>query len=242
LQEKITFAEQQSGVVGFVDAQANLEKVSELKSEKDQQKGQQLQEISQIIQKLVDTINDKKTLLAPVIQQLRTMRQETQELEMQYQEKKEQYDSVMVGLEGEMKRIDQEMKQFTVEYQTNQSKYHHLNLLIQQAEISQDKAMNEMKAYIGADDMMELVQKARGFKTYRDLYAKKLLDLENQSRNLQQVYVDVKEKHEPNMQQIDMFGSVKKLLLLKSKLNKQVLSGKVMEENAIVTQDRMVLS
>jgi intraflagellar transport protein 81 len=214
-----------------------------MKSEKDQQKGQQLEEISQIIQQLMDSINEKKTRLAPVIQELRTMRQDAQELETQHQDKKKEYDAVMYGLECEANRIDQDIKNYFQEYQTNQSKYHHLNQLIQHAEISQDKAMNEMKAYIGADDMIELVQKARGFKTYRDLYNRKLQELENQSRNFREVYNQVREKHEPNMRQIELFSGVKKLLILKSSINKKILSGKQVEDGvAVVTQDRLILS
>jgi intraflagellar transport protein 81 len=99
LQTKISQAEKKGGVMGYHDAQVNLEKVSELKSEKDQQKGEQLQEISGIIQKLMNSINEKKTLLAPVIQKLRSMRQEAQELQYAFNEKKKSYDSVMIGLE-----------------------------------------------------------------------------------------------------------------------------------------------
>jgi intraflagellar transport protein 81 len=226
-----------------MDAQASLEKASEMKSEKDQQKGKQLEEISGIIQKILDTINEKKTQLAPVIQQLRAMRQEAQELDTQFQEKKHQYDTVMYSLDAETAKLEQDIKQFKQEFQTNLSKYHHLNQMVQQAEIAQDKVMNEMKAYIGADDMIELVQKARGFKTYRDLYNRKLVELENASKELKDVYRDVKENHEPNMRQIEMFASVRNLLLLKARLNKQIMSGKGNEEGvAVVTQDRLVLA
>ena len=243
LEQKIREAEENNGVVGFMDAQANLEKASELKSEKDQQKGQQLEEISQIIQKIMDTINEKKNLLAPVIQQLRSMRQEAQDLDLEYQSKKQQYDAVMFSLETESTKIEQDIKNFKQEYQSNLSKYHHLNQMIQRAEITQDKVMNEMKAYIGADDMIELVQKARGFKTYRDLYNRKIQELEYQSRDLRDVYRTVKQNHEPHMRQIEMFKGVKQLLLLKSSLNKQILSGKGRDEGvAVVTQDRLVLA
>lgn len=54
---KIYAAENKVGVVGYHDAQSNLEKVSEKKSEQDSQKGQQLEEISAIIEKLMNTIN-----------------------------------------------------------------------------------------------------------------------------------------------------------------------------------------
>jgi intraflagellar transport protein 81 len=52
--------------------------------------------------------------------------------------------------------------------------------------------MNEMKAYIGADEMIELVQKSRGFKSYRDLYTKKISEAENASKVLKIEQKEVK--------------------------------------------------
>jgi intraflagellar transport protein 81 len=134
----------------------------------------------------------------------------------------------------------------------HQSKYHFLNQTIQQLEISQDrgmmrfsyKVMNEMKAYIGADEMIDLVQKARGFKTYRELYSKKIAEGENASKSLKLLQKEVKSKHEPNMRQMKIFMSVQHLLGLKMNHNKKILSGKTSEDPAVlqVTQDRLVLS
>lgn len=102
--------------------------------------------------------------------------------------------------------------------------------------------MNEMKAYIGADDMMELVQKARGFKTYREMYNKKIAELESQDKSLRELQHHVRTAHEPNMKQTRMFAGVKKLLLLKAASNKKVLSGKIEDNVGVVTMDRLVLS
>jgi intraflagellar transport protein 81 len=52
--------------------------------------------------------------------------------------------------------------------------------------------MNEMKAYIGADEMVELIQKARGFRSYRDLYNRRINDLENSISNLKDAQQHVK--------------------------------------------------
>jgi intraflagellar transport protein 81 len=52
--------------------------------------------------------------------------------------------------------------------------------------------MNEKKAYIGADEMVELVQKSRGFKTYRELYTKKIQEGENTAKLLKVQQKEVK--------------------------------------------------
>ncbi|KAJ3370708.1 Intraflagellar transport protein 81 [Kappamyces sp. JEL0680] len=240
LQEALLAAETRKGIVGFHEAQEHLVKVSELKSEKDEEKGKKLQEISDIIQKLVQTINGKKNSLAPVIQNLRALRQEAQEIQAEYDEKKRIYDSTM-----ELDSLRLQVDTLKQEIRAGQSKYHQLNHAIQNFEISQDRVMNEMKAYIGADEMIELVQKARGFKTYRELYAKKIAEGENAAKMLKIQQREAKASYEPNLRQISMFMGVQRLLDLKLAHNKKVLSGKALEENVgvlQVTQDRLVLS
>jgi intraflagellar transport protein 81 len=70
---------------------------------------------------------------------------------------------------------------------------------LNQIEISQDKgisllilALMEMKAYIGGDEMIELVQKTRGFKNYRELYTRKIQELENTLSTCLELKKDVK--------------------------------------------------
>ena len=57
LQGTLSAVEKREGIAGFHQAQENLEKISELKSEKDEEKGKRLQEISELVQELVQSIN-----------------------------------------------------------------------------------------------------------------------------------------------------------------------------------------
>ena len=43
-----------------------------------------------------------------------------------------------------------------------------------------------MKAYVGGDEQLDALQKKRGFKTYRDLYTKKINELEVASKQLRE--------------------------------------------------------
>ncbi|KAI9209448.1 uncharacterized protein BJ171DRAFT_564624 [Polychytrium aggregatum] len=277
LQEALTALEKQSGVSGFHAAQETLEKVSERKSEIDEAKGKTLEEISNLIQKLTQTINvritdeeavhwckeyanacscrgevkkacsrgftptrsrgshiahipprtrtqDKKSLLAPVIQQLRQLRQPVQDLEAEYHEKKRIYDSTMAGLTSETTQIEQEVKSYRQDIMNDQSREHYLNTMIEICEIAQERVMHEMKAYIGGDDSIEAQQKARGFKTYRDLYNKRIMEQENLGKSFREQQKEIKAKYEPNIKQLGMFADVKKLLLLKLAHNKRLLA------------------
>ena len=72
------------GVSGFLDAQDKLEQVSAAKSDIDEQKGKTLEEISSMVEQLNTKINDKKTLLAPLVRDLRALRTQVQGTEVTY--------------------------------------------------------------------------------------------------------------------------------------------------------------
>ncbi|KAJ3191226.1 Intraflagellar transport protein 81 [Irineochytrium annulatum] len=190
--------EKRAGVQGHHEAKDNLEKVSEKKSELDEAKGRTLNEISEIIQTVMTTVNDKKALLSPIIQELRNVRSRAAEVESEYLEKKRHFDATM-----------------------------------------------EMKAYIGGDDAIEHQQKTRGFKTYRDLYNRKILEQENLGKSLREQQRDIKLKYEPSIRQIGYFGDVKKFLELKVLCNTKVMAGGSADKNEfegkLMTQDRLVL-
>ncbi|KAI9349273.1 hypothetical protein DFJ73DRAFT_789978 [Zopfochytrium polystomum] len=235
--------EARGGVLGYHSDREALEKVSERKSEMDEEKGKALNEISEIIQKLVTTINDKKGLLAPIIQELRTLRTVAGDMETEYLAKKKQYDATMVGIDSEAIQLEQEVKGYRQDINNDQSRYHYLSMMIGltdiillSARISLRKVLQEMKAYIGGDDLVEMQQKARGFKTYRDAYNKKTAE--------QEIWVVCSAKHEPNIKQLAMFNDVKRLLQLKLEHNKKVLRGEGTDsgfEGTMMTQDRLVL-
>ncbi|KAJ1341884.1 hypothetical protein BSLG_003537 [Batrachochytrium salamandrivorans] len=234
-QDMIHAVEKKTGIVGFHDTQETLEKVSEKKSGMDEIKGKTLNEISEIIQTLMSTINDKKGMLAPVIQELRQLRQEAQEIDLKCIEKKQIYDAVMIGLEGEINKAEQEIKSSRQDIINDQSKYHYVNSMHRLAEISQDRV------YTGGDEMIEAQQKARGFKTYREYYNKKISEHENQLKTLKEQQKEIKARQEPNLKQIAMFKDVCHLLDLKYKHNARVLNGGGQVETGTVTMDRLVL-
>ncbi|KAJ3316717.1 Intraflagellar transport protein 81 [Blyttiomyces sp. JEL0837] len=238
--------ENRSGVRGFHDDKENLEKVSERKSEMDEVKGKTLNEISDIIQTLTATINDKKASLAPVIQELRSLRSKASDLEGDYLDRKRHYDATMVGIDSEAIQLEQEVKGYRQDISNDQSRFHYLSMMIGLTDIAQDRILQEMKAYIGGDDVVEIQQKSRGFKTYRDLYNRKITEQENIGKTLREQQKDIKAKHEPNMKQLAMFNDVKKLLQLKASYNQRVISGGATDtgfEGNVkqITQDRLVL-
>lgn len=66
------------GVSGYRQTQDDLEKVSAVKSGLDEVKGKTLDDISDMVRRLTNTIAEKKNALAPVIKELRPLRQRNQ--------------------------------------------------------------------------------------------------------------------------------------------------------------------
>jgi len=70
--------ESSKGVSGYRSTQDALENVSTTKSEYDEAKGRTLDDISQMVLQLKKTIAKKKSVLAPLIEELRPLRQKNQ--------------------------------------------------------------------------------------------------------------------------------------------------------------------
>lgn len=81
--------------------------------------------------------------MAPIIQELRVLRQTHQELETEYIEKKKVYDSALVGIESTVSALDQQVKEYREEIYANQGKYHHLNSLMELADVCQEKGLHK---------------------------------------------------------------------------------------------------
>ncbi|KAJ3385440.1 Intraflagellar transport protein 81 [Entophlyctis sp. JEL0112] len=235
--------EKRTGTTGYHVARETLENVSARKSEMDDVKGKTLTEISEIISSLAKSINDKKTVLAPIIQELRKLRVTASDLEAEYAEKRRHYDGVMVALDSGTVDLEKEVSGYRQDIQNDQSRYHYLAMSSEMQDIAQEKILHEMKAYIGGDEAIESQQKARGFKTYRDIYNKKIIEQENLGKSLREEQKLIKAKHEPNVKQLAWFTDVKKLLQLKVAHNQKLLNSGGLETSgfAHMTQDRLVL-
>ena len=70
--------ENKKGVSGYRQTQEDLEKVSAVKSEYDDRKGKTLEDMSDMVGRLTRKIAEKKGALAPIIKELRPLRQRNQ--------------------------------------------------------------------------------------------------------------------------------------------------------------------
>ncbi|XP_020928704.1 intraflagellar transport protein 81 homolog isoform X3 [Sus scrofa] len=78
IQHQLQTLEEKKGISGYSYTQEELERVSALKSEVDEVKGRTLDDMSEMVKKLNSLVTEKKSALAPVIKELRQLRQKCQ--------------------------------------------------------------------------------------------------------------------------------------------------------------------
>uniref|UniRef100_F7FN92 Intraflagellar transport protein 81 homolog n=1 Tax=Ornithorhynchus anatinus TaxID=9258 RepID=F7FN92_ORNAN len=122
IQNQLQTMEEKKGVSGYSYTQEELERVSALKSEVDEIKGRTLDDMSDMVKKLNSMVTDKKSALAPIIKDLRQLRQKCQEV----------------------RRLKEECIQ-------EESQYHYINCVIKNLEVQLQQANDEMRAYISSD-------------------------------------------------------------------------------------------
>uniref|UniRef100_A0A3B3X4V5 Intraflagellar transport protein 81 homolog n=1 Tax=Poecilia mexicana TaxID=48701 RepID=A0A3B3X4V5_9TELE len=144
VQQKLQTVEAQKGISGYSDTQEELERVSAIKSDLDEKKGRTLDDMSEMVKKLNSMIVEKKSALAPIIKELRSLRQRRVELNQEYEEKKAQYESCAAGLESNRSKLEQEVKALREEMAQNENRYHYINSM---SEMQIQRAAGEMKAY-----------------------------------------------------------------------------------------------
>ncbi|KAL7392292.1 hypothetical protein ABVT39_022467 [Epinephelus coioides] len=151
VQQKLQIVEAEKGISGYSNTQEELERVSAIKSELDEKKGRTLDGMSEMVKKLNSMIGEKRSALAPIIKELRSLRQRCQELSQEYEEKKAQYESCTAGLESNRSKLEQEVKTLREETAQDENRYHYINSMSEIIEMQIQRATEEMKAYVSSD-------------------------------------------------------------------------------------------
>eukprot|EP00070_Physeter_catodon_P029123 XP_028336017.1 intraflagellar transport protein 81 homolog isoform X3 [Physeter catodon] len=205
IQHQLQTIEEKKGISGYSYTQEELERVSALKSEVDEVKGRTLDDMSEMVKRLNSLVSEKKSALAPVIKELRQLRQKCQELTQECDEKKSQYDSCAAGLESNRSKLEQEVRGLREECLQDESRYHYTNCMIKNLEVQLCRATDEMKTYVSSDQ-----QEKR--KAIREQYTKNIAEQENLGKKLREKQKAVRESHGPNMKQVKMWRDFEQLM------------------------------
>lgn len=217
--------ESEKGISGYTDTQAKLEKMSKETATLDQTKGKTLEEISNIVTDITQTLKERKNKLAPQIKELRAVRQRYQELEGAFLSQKGKYEHTAVGLETERSRLQKECDALQEECLREESRYHYLNSLSDIADGQLERVREEAKFERGEGRLL------RNFKTWRELYQNKVQQQEQLAKQLRKQQKSIKENEGPNMAQRAQFLDLQSLLALKLKLYKE-LAGQQQKDDA----------
>ncbi|XP_010202919.2 intraflagellar transport protein 81 homolog isoform X1 [Colius striatus] len=235
LQQELQAIEEKKGISGYSYTQEELERVSAVKSEMDEMKGRTLDNMSAMVKKLNALVAEKKASLAPVIKELRQLRQSCQELTQECDEKKTQYESCAAGLESDRSALEQAVKGLLEECVQEESNYHYVNCMKRTLEIQLQRAKDEMKAYISPDP-------GERRKAIREQYTRRILEQENLGKKLREKQKVVRESHGANMKQMKMWQDFEQLMECKKKCflkqqNQTAIDQVIQEEG----KDRLVL-
>ena len=206
--------EKKLGVVGYSSAQDNLENLAQAKSEVDATKGQTLEEISDIVEKINLTLKKKKEKLAPQIKDLRAVRQDFEAVEAIYKTKKAQYDNISLGFESERLKLEQDVQQHQQGICEEESQYHFLHCFNAITTARLDQVAKESKDG-----------------TYQSIYEKAISDQEAATKTLRNEKKNITEKHDDHVAQRGMFQALRGILNKKLELVKNPQGSSINSSN-----------
>ncbi|XP_076807172.1 intraflagellar transport protein 81 homolog [Clavelina lepadiformis] len=232
--------ENRKGVSGFRETQDELEKVSAKKSELDEVKHRTLDDMSDMVQQLNALILEKKSLMSPIVKEVRDLRARRDTLLQEHQEAHKKYDSAAARVESRLTKVTQAVSSLRDEVYAMEGRANLIQCMTKIKQANLDRANREMNLYKSADKKQSL----------RDVYTKKIQEQENLTKSLRDQQKNVRENHATDAKQMTMWRDLEKLLKCKmdilqerhNELNQQKSSiGANLSMSREGSQDRMVL-
>jgi len=212
LQDLMTKIEEKNGVLGYMDTQRELVKVSQLKATTDKLKGKTLEEISDIVSNINKMLRERESSIKPQVKELRQVRREHSDVKQKYDEKRVKYDNAAAGLESDRLALERDAHHMQEEAIRIESRYHHLNCL---ASISRSRLyqVEQEKVFLNpkSDERLH-----RDCKSYSELYANKLSQQMSLTKVLHKRQRELKENAGDFKHQREGFSNL--LALLECKL------------------------
>jgi intraflagellar transport protein 81 len=197
--------EQEKGVAGYQKTEKELAEISQKKTSTDREKGQTLEEISKIVTDINIALKDRKNKLAPQIKELRSVRQQFQELEQFYLKHKKTYENTAAGLESERLKLEQECEKLQNKALQEESRYHYLNCLLDIATVQLEKVKDQDKL------QKKSGSNRTGPKTIIETYNQKISTQIEMKKTLMKQHKKIKENEKPYLKQKSMFENLQRL-------------------------------
>ncbi len=199
--------ERDRGVQGYRGVEEQLERVAKEKAEVDEEKGRTLEEMSGMVTQLTMKIGERKARLAPIIKELRPLRQQSADMQLEYDEKKQGYDTLLLQLESGMSRLEQEVKKTQEEIISNETKYHTMEMQMVLQELWQERAQTELKTYVASSTKNNDSEQPKRI-SVREQLLKTISEKEKRSKLLKEEQRKVKENLVQASRQVNYFPSL----------------------------------
>jgi len=240
VQELIELLEKKKGIHGYRTTQNAIEGVSMEKSDLDLVTGKRLTEMTAILRELNEKIESKKSLLAPLIKEVRPLRMKHQELLAEHTEKKALYDGVAVGLQVQRSGLDQEVLSLWSEVASMETNYHYTRSKLKLLQLQEDRVAAELRSYVGSNTSGDTK------KSLRDEYTVKIQEAEAVGRALRDKQRELKESQTSSLEQVKMWRELKKLMEMKKECflreQEEMSQAKAVERKMIAEENRLVIS
>jgi intraflagellar transport protein 81 len=202
--------ESKLGLQGYSRTVEALSKLTHEKDAIEEVKGKTLEELSRVVQEFTLAIREGRTRLAPLINELRAVRQTAAEVDQEWSEKKSQYEYQENLLTEDIQKIDEEVTRLKEETSANESLYHRVRtqdiLLAAQAQ----RAAEEKK--YRSDPSASLDPQ---HKTYADYFADVTRTLEARTKEMQVKRRELEDTHDTSVQQVEWFHALHTILQAK---------------------------
>ncbi|CAG9581749.1 conserved hypothetical protein [Leishmania major strain Friedlin] len=204
--------ESKLGLQGYSRTVEALSKLAHEKDAIEEVKGKTLEELSRVVQEFTLAIREGRTRLAPLINELRAVRQTAAEVDQEWSAKKSQYEYQESLLTEDIQKIDEDVTRLKEETTTSESLYHRVRtqglLLAAQAKRAEEEQTFRTDRNASLDPQ---------HKTYGDYLAEVTRTLEARTKEMQGKRRDLEETHDTSVRQVEWFNALRTILQAKLK-------------------------
>eukprot|EP01059_Diplonema_ambulator_P012925 TRINITY_DN2340_c3_g1_i1.p1 TRINITY_DN2340_c3_g1~~TRINITY_DN2340_c3_g1_i1.p1 ORF type:complete len:696 (+),score=351.28 TRINITY_DN2340_c3_g1_i1:66-2153(+) len=215
---------------GLLNAQQRMGSLTEQMHELDNQKTMQLEKLSDVVKQFISDLQDRRLKLAPQILDLRNRKQKAQVVESAYLAAKETYETEKAKLESETGKLQEEVDQYQSECRLNESLYHRLNCQLSIAAIAWNRVKDEKDFAIGERKLDER------YDTWGKMLEATTKQLEQKSQQLRIQKKDIEQNHDHNLQQMEWFKNLQRLLECKVNYYKRETTEKDKSPSDMLTE------
>ncbi|CAH8589489.1 unnamed protein product [Dicrocoelium dendriticum] len=216
-------AEVAQGIAGYWETQTTMQKVSEQMSCLNQRKGDMLNEMSSMVQQLTSRINTKRNQLAPILHELRPLRQRIQEVSRMHGEKKAAYDALAAGQESQCVRLEQEFRASRETRKVEESRFFYLHAATGITQNQQRRLHEEIRGYLAGGNLTGPVtaEASRSgaterAQTYREIYTRKINEQEATTKSLKEEQKQLLERETNGYRQVKLWNDLALLMEAKA--------------------------